>query len=119
VGPIRAQRLGAALFAAGGLAFLSALVWLTALATAWTATCPHEPTGLEKGLSAWPPGAQCPTHDGALFVYQPHPWLKWLSIGIAFAALCVFVVGLVAAIVELRSRRSDPADRVPSAALWT
>jgi hypothetical protein len=113
----RYDRLGPALFAAGGLALLSALVWLTALATAWTTTCPREPSGFEKSISAWPPGAQCPAHDGGLFVFQPHPWLKWMCVGIAFAAMCIFVTGLVAAIRDLRAPRPELPRRSASAAL--
>jgi hypothetical protein len=116
----RHARLGPALFAAGGLAFLSALLWVVAMVAAWTATCPggrYEPTGIDKGLSAWPPGAQCPGHDGAQFVFQPHPWLKWLSVAVAVAAVFVFVTGMVTAIRDLRRASPRLPDRRVSAAL--
>jgi hypothetical protein len=116
----RHARLGPALFAAGGLAFLSILLWVVAMVTAWTGTCPgggHGPKAIANGLSAWPPGAECPGHGGAQFVFQPHPWLKWLCVAVAVAAVFVFVTGMVTAIRDLRRSAAPLPDRRASAAL--
>jgi hypothetical protein len=58
----RPNRFGLGLTAAALLSGLAVVLWLVALSASWGSDCPRPgrgPEGLDKGVTLWPPGAQC------------------------------------------------------------
>jgi hypothetical protein len=90
---------------------VSALVlWGIALWVSWGGSCPdsaHTVGGLDKGISVWPPAAQCPNGHGGAFWHQALPWATWLIGALVLAAAAVLLTGLIVSIRDLR--RPAPA----------
>jgi hypothetical protein len=110
--------LGRAVGASVALLIAAAMLYGTSLLLAHGARCPgrgYEPSGLEKPISIWPPGAEChpgagPGGDRDLVVVEPAPWLKWATAWLALGAPLVLLTGFAA---DLRDRRgrSQPERR--------
>jgi hypothetical protein len=105
------------LMVASVLLALAVALWLFAIIVSWWSDCPASgswPTGLDKGISLWPPGADCypaPLTEGGrwygsndMVVYELAPLLKWVILGLGVTALGTLTVGLGASINSLRSR---------------
>jgi hypothetical protein len=93
-------------FAAGAL-----ILWAVALWVSWGGECPTPSPrdgGLDKGISVWPPAAQCLDRSGDPFWHQALPWATWIIAVLIAAAAAILLAGLVAAIRDLR-RPAEPA----------
>ena len=107
--------LGPAIGASGLLAFTGLVIWAVAVVTTWAGGCPNadlqDPNGLDRGISTWPPGAQCGTTPNSheVFTHQALPWASWAVTTLMVAAAAVLLVGLLAAIRELRTARDPDA----------
>jgi len=92
---------------------ISALVlWGVALWVSWGGSCPNASQtmgGLDKGISAWPPAAQCTNAHGGTFWHEALPRATWLIGALILAAAAVLLTGLIVAIRDLR--RPAPARR--------
>jgi hypothetical protein len=106
-------RSAAALIAAVALVVVAAALWLLVITHSWASECPESgalPTGLDKAISLWPPGADCyaePLRQGEsnrLVIYEAAPFLKWIVLGLALTAVMTVIAGLAASISVLRSR---------------
>jgi len=87
------------------LAVAAFVLWGIALWVSWGGSCPnsaHTTGGLDKGISLWPPAAQCPTGHGGTFWHEALPWATWLIGALILAAAVVLLTGLVASIRDLR-----------------
>jgi hypothetical protein len=85
-------------------------LWGIALWLSWGGSCPnsaHTTGGLEKGISVWPPAAQCPTSHGGTFWHEALPWATWLIGALVLVGAAVLLTGLVVSIRDLR--RPAPA----------
>jgi hypothetical protein len=92
---------------------ISALIlWGVALWVSWGGSCPNASQttgGLDKGISAWPPAAQCTNAHGGTFWHEALPSATWLIGALILAAAAVLLTGLIVAIRDLR--RPAPARR--------
>jgi len=92
---------------------ISALIlWGVALWVSWGGSCPNASQttgGLDKGISAWPPAAQCANAHGGTFWHEALPSATWLIGALILAAAAVLLTGLIVAIRDLR--RPAPARR--------
>jgi hypothetical protein len=101
----RRNRLLNGLTAAGVFVFVAVALWLFAVISSWSGDCPHKRLligGLDKGISAWPPAAQCFDSKGDLYYWQAQPWVKPLIVGLLGCAFVIVVALLVAVIRERR-----------------
>jgi hypothetical protein len=102
-----------ALLSAAALLGFAAVLWLLAITVSWASECPASgdfPTGLDKGISLWPPGAGCfaePLREGEstrMVIHQAAPLLTWIVLGLALTAVITVIAGLAASMAALRSR---------------
>jgi hypothetical protein len=103
------------LMVAAVLVGLAVALWLFAIIVSWWSECPASgswPTGLDKGISPWPPGADCyaerPSKGqglGGIVVYEAIPSLKWVILGLGVTAMATLIAGLAASIAVLQARR--------------
>lgn len=97
-------------------------IWFLAIAASWEGHCPRhgvgefsnaEPTGLDKGVYVWPPGAQCYADNG-IENHQAWPWAPWAILSLIAGAGGVLLFGIVVTIRDMRvgsvrSHRSSTA----------
>ena len=114
VAPVTSGRprrlLGPTVGSAVVLAVSGLILWGLALWLSWGGSCPNssETTGgLDKGISVWPPAAQCSNPHGGTFWHEALPWATWLIGALILAAAVVLLTGLIVAIRDLR--RPAPA----------
>jgi hypothetical protein len=70
----------------------------------WGGSCPSSSEvtgGLDKGISVWPPAAQCNDAHGAAFWHEALPWATWAIGALILAAAAVLLTGLIVAIRDL------------------
>jgi len=87
------------------LAVSALALWGIALWVSWGGSCPNsgQPTGgLDKGISVWPPAAQCTNAHGGTFWHEALPWATWVVGALVLAAAAVLLTGLIVAIRDLR-----------------
>jgi hypothetical protein len=92
------------------LAVSALILWAVALWVSWGGECPQPSqanAGLDKGISMWPPAAQCVDQGNATFWHQALPWAPWVIGVLVLAAATILLIGLVVAIRDLR--RPAPA----------
>jgi len=102
--------LGPTVGSAVVLAISALVLWGIALWVSWGGSCPnsaHATSGLAKGISVWPPAAQCPTAHGGAFWHEALPWATWVIGALILAAAAVLLTGLIVSIRDLR--RPSPA----------
>jgi hypothetical protein len=102
--------LGPTVGSAVVLAIFALILWGVALWISWGGSCPNASQttgGLDKGISVWPPAAQCTNAHGGTFWHEALPWATWLIGGLILAAAAVLLTGLIVAIRDLR--RHAPA----------
>ncbi|MGH2961578.1 MAG: hypothetical protein ACRDL3_05215 [Solirubrobacterales bacterium] len=93
------------------------ILWILATVISWESECPpgggYQPAGLDKGISLWPPGAECPPGriiegegygGNDIVAYEALPWLKWAILGLSISAMATLIAGLGASINSPRSR---------------
>lgn len=79
------------------------------LASSWFSDCPKptgemgQLTGLDKGISLWPPGAQCYGAGNDLYIHEALPWAKPLIVTLLGSSSVLLALGLVASIVRMRA----------------
>jgi hypothetical protein len=122
-GAVRSARprrlLGPTVGAAVVLTGCALVLWGVALWVSWGGECPQANqlnAGLDKGISVWPPAAECTDPQGATFWHEALPWAPWLIGGLIVAAAAVLLMGLVVAIRDLR--RPAPAATPSAVALF-
>jgi len=92
------------------LAISALVLWGVALWVSWGGSCPNASQttgGLDKGISVWPPAAQCTNAHGGTFWHEALPWATWVIGALILAAAAVLLTGLIVAIRDLR--RPAPA----------
>jgi hypothetical protein len=92
------------------LAFSALAVWGAALWFSWGGECPGSSAqsgSLDKGISVWPPAAECVDQQGNSFWHEALPWATWVAAMLVAAAAVILLTGLVVAIRDLR--RPAPA----------
>ena len=102
--------LGPTVGSAVALAISALVLWGIALWVSWGGSCPNPSQttgGLDKGISVWPPAAQCTNAHGGTFWHEALPWATWLIGALILAAAAVLLTGLIVAIRDLR--RPAPA----------
>jgi hypothetical protein len=90
---------------------LAAAVWLTAVIASWASRCPPAPgnadgslpTGLDKGATAWPPGADCGQNT-----YEALPWASAMITALVVLGLAAIAAGAIVAAVRLRAAPAGP-----------
>jgi hypothetical protein len=85
-------------------AVLAFVLWAAALWTSWGGSCPlpsPQSGGLDKGVSVWPPAAQCIDKQGDPFWHQALPWAPWVIGALILSAAAVLLAGLIVAIRDL------------------
>jgi hypothetical protein len=99
------------------LAVLALMLWGAALWVSWGGGCPDPSpsSGLDKGISVWPPAAQCVDSHGATFWHEALPWATWLIGALVVVAAAILLFGLIVAIRDLR--RPTPSSASPSVPL--
>jgi hypothetical protein len=111
--------LGPTVGAAVVLAVCALVLWGIALWVSWGGECPQASQlngGLDKGISVWPPAAECTDSQGGTFWHEALPWAPWLIGSLVIAAASVLLTGLVVAIRDLR--RPAPAATPSAVALF-
>jgi hypothetical protein len=96
--------LGPTVGAAVVLAVCALVLWGVALWVSWGGSCPNSGRttgGLDKGISVWPPAAQCTNAHGGTFWHEALPWATWVVGAMVLAAAAVLLTGLVVAIRDL------------------
>lgn len=91
--------------------FAAGLLWAVSIASSWNSPCPrlgggYEPVGLDKGISFWPPAAQCVDGNDHPYWFESHPWMGSVSLGLLVCAVLIVVIG---AIADARVKRSSPS----------
>jgi hypothetical protein len=97
--------LGPTVGSAVVLAVSAFVLWGIALWVSWGGSCPNSIEtggGLDKGVSVWPPAAQCATTHGGTFWHEALPWATWVIGGLIVTAAGVLLIGLIVAIRDLR-----------------
>jgi len=97
--------LGPTVGSAVVLAVSAFILWGLALWLSWGGSCPNSGEtsgGLDKGISVWPPAAQCTNPHGGTFWHEALPWATWLIGALILAAAVVLLTGLIVAIRDLR-----------------
>jgi hypothetical protein len=87
------------------LAVSALSLWGVALWLSWGGDCPgagSQNAGLGRGVSAWPPAAQCLDSQGDAFWHEALPWATWVIGVLIAAAAAVLLTGLIVAIRDLR-----------------
>jgi hypothetical protein len=105
--------LGPTVGSAVVLAISALVLWGAALWVSWGGSCPSSGQttgGLDKGISVWPPAAECTNAHGGTFWHQALPWATWLIGALILAAAVVLLTGLIAAIRDLRRPAPAGAD---------
>jgi hypothetical protein len=80
------------------------VLWGVALWVSWGGSCPSSSkttSGLDKGISVWPPAAQCSDAHGGTFWHEALPWATWAIGALILAAAAVLLTGLIVAIRDL------------------
>jgi hypothetical protein len=100
------DRLAMGFAAAGTLLFCAGVLWAAAIATSLSTDCPQigrlvGRSGLDRGLSPWPPGATCEAGGGGTYVYDPHPWLRATIIAFLVCGALALLLAIAAAIRDL------------------
>jgi len=93
--------VGAAVVVAAG----ALIVWGVALWFSWGGECPSRGAaggGLDKGISVWPPAAECLNRQGDPFWHEALPWATWVIGVLVVAAAAILLTGLIVAIRDLR-----------------
>jgi len=93
------------------MAISAFVLWGVALWVSWGGSCPNASQttgGLDKGISVWPPAAQCTNAHGGTFWHQALPWATWLVGALILAAAAVLLTGLIVAIRDLRRPAPSP-----------
>jgi hypothetical protein len=106
--------LGPTVGAAAVLALCALVLWGVALWVSWGGSCPNSGKttgGLDKGISVWPPAAQCTNASGGSFWHQALPWATWVIGALILVAAAVLLTGLIVAIRDLS--RTSPAAEGP------
>jgi hypothetical protein len=96
-------------------------LWFLAIAASWEGKCPPgprtggegrvpAPTGLDKGVYVWPPGAQCYTVRG-IANYQAWPWAPWSILALFAGAGGTLLFGIVVTLRDLKPPTA-PAPRI-------
>jgi hypothetical protein len=96
--------LGPTVGAAVLLAVCAFVLWGVALWVSWGGSCPNGNStsgGLDKGISVWPPAAQCTNAHGGTFWHEALPWATWAIGALVLAAAAVLLTGLIVAIRDL------------------
>lgn len=86
------------------LAVCALVLWGVALWVSWGGSCPNSSKvtgGLDKGISVWPPAAQCNDAHGGAFWHEALPWATWAIGALILAAAAVLLTGLIVAIRDL------------------
>jgi hypothetical protein len=81
------------------------ILWGVALWFSWGGECPAPGSssgGLDKGISVWPPAAQCLDRQGEPFWHEALPWATWVIGVLIVAAAAILLTGLIVAIRDLR-----------------
>jgi hypothetical protein len=81
------------------------ILWGVALWFSWGGECPAPGSsggGLDKGISVWPPAAQCLDRHGETFWHEALPWATWVIGALIVAAAAILLTGLIVAIRDLR-----------------
>jgi hypothetical protein len=102
--------LGPTVGAAVVFGVFALILWGVALWISWGGGCPDPSPangGLDKGISVWPPAAQCVDSHGGTFWHEALPWATWFIGALVVAAAAILLVGLIVAIRDLR--RPAPA----------
>jgi hypothetical protein len=96
--------LGPTVGSAVVLAVFAFVLWGVALWASWGGSCPNSEAsaGLDKGISAWPPAAQCANPHGGTFWHEALPWATWVIGGLIMIAAAILRTGLIVAIRDLR-----------------
>jgi len=103
----------AVVVAAGALILWGVAIWLS-----WGGDCPTSGAGgggLEKGISVWPPAAQCLDQQADPFWHQALPWAPWVIGALVLAAGAILLTGLLVAIRDLRRPVAVPSGHPVSA----
>jgi hypothetical protein len=103
--------LGPTVGSAAVLAVCALVLWGVALWVSWGGSCPNSGAttgGLDKGISVWPPAAQCTNANGGTFWHQALPWATWVIGALILLAAAVLLTGLLVAIRDL-SRKAPAA----------
>src|SRR5206468_508992 len=93
--------LGPTVGSAAVLAVCALVLWGVALWVSWGGSCPNSSAttgGLDKGISVWPPAAQCTNANGGTFWHQALPWATWVIGALILIAAAVLLTGLIVAI---------------------
>ena len=96
--------LGPTVGSAVVLAVCALILWGVALWVSWGGSCPSSGKitgGLDKGISVWPPAAQCTGSHGGTFWHEALPWATWGVGALILAAAAVLLTGLIVAIRDL------------------
>jgi hypothetical protein len=96
--------LGPTVGSAVVLAVCALVLWGVALWVSWGGSCPSSSKitgGLDKGISVWPPAAQCNDAHGGTFWHEALPWATWVIGALVLAAAAVLLTGLIVAIRDL------------------
>jgi hypothetical protein len=104
--------LGPTVGSAAVLAVCAFVLWGVALWVSWGGSCPSSGQttgGLNKGISVWPPAAQCTNAHGGTFWHQALPWATWMIGALILVAAAVLLTGLIVAIRDL-SRKAPAAE---------
>ena len=107
--------LGPTVGSAVVLAISALVLWGVALWVSWGGSCPtagQTTGGLDKGISVWPPAAQCTNAHGGTFWHQALPWATWMIGALILAAAAVLLTGLIVSIRDL-SRPTPAAEGPP------
>ena len=105
--------LGPTVGSAVVLAVSALILWGIALWVSWGGSCPSSSStggGLDKGISVWPPAAQCTNAHGGAFWHEALPWATWVVGALIVAAAAVLLTGLIVAIRDLRRPAAGSAE---------
>jgi hypothetical protein len=106
--------LGPTVGSAVVLGVAALILWGVALWVSWGGSCPSSSKttggGLDKGISVWPPAAQCTNAHGGTFWHEALPWATWVIGTLIVAGAAVLLIGLLVSIRDL-TRPAQPADQ--------
>src|SRR4051812_2360149 len=95
--------LGPTVGSAVVLAVFAFVLWGVSLWVSWGGSCPNSEAsaGLDKGISVWPPAAQCANPHGGTFWHEALPWATWVIGGLIVIAAALLPTGPIVAIPDL------------------